>query len=128
MSGHTYTHTQDNCSNPRCACKPRVNKGTQTAGGSKLLHGCTHMDTLFTSSWSLVQGNMLVCNQLVPIYLFSSPDYTLNYGTVQKIVVSLGGDRSAEMHLRLGMCLAPHSHACLHLCPQLMLGMVDQNW
>ena len=28
MSGHTYTHayTQDNYSNPRCACAPRVNK------------------------------------------------------------------------------------------------------
>ena len=31
MSGHTYTHThihtytQDNYSNPRCACAPRVN-------------------------------------------------------------------------------------------------------
>ena len=28
MSGHTYTHTytQDNYSNPRCACAPRVNE------------------------------------------------------------------------------------------------------
>ena len=27
MNGHTYTHTytQDNYSNPRCACAPRVN-------------------------------------------------------------------------------------------------------
>ena len=34
MSGHTYTHTytQDNYSNPRCACAPRVNKYMQKAG------------------------------------------------------------------------------------------------
>ena len=31
MSGHTYTHTytQDNYSNPRCACTPKVNKGRE---------------------------------------------------------------------------------------------------
>ena len=32
MSGldtHTHTHTQDDYSNPRCACAPRVNKVRQ---------------------------------------------------------------------------------------------------
>ena len=26
LDTHTHTHTQDNYSNPRCACAPRVNK------------------------------------------------------------------------------------------------------
>ena len=41
MSGHTYTHTytQDNYSNPRCACAPRVNN-PQCAWGLKARRHC----------------------------------------------------------------------------------------
>ena len=41
MSGHTYTHTytQDNYSNPRCACAPRVNNNYCAHYATKVAHG-----------------------------------------------------------------------------------------
>ena len=67
MSGHTdtytYTHTQDNYSNPRCACAPRVNNTLIEHPLQTLLHCCfpnlTSAATIITLSRiidSIVRG------------------------------------------------------------------------
>ena len=61
MSGHTYTHTyihtyihtytQDNYSNPRCACVPRVNK--------QIIHFCdTFVYTTFSYGGIIKKKNV----------------------------------------------------------------------
>ena len=62
MSGHTYTHThihtytQDNYSNPRCACVPRVNNVMPGGEKSLYLYTCLtvscHQQSMFKSHLS----------------------------------------------------------------------------